>query len=377
MIHVIIDTSVLQRDPKRQGKYFRLVCNLARLRKIQVHIPWIVKEEFITKRVQQIKECFKYIRSKIDEIGRNAVVFNGRFPEILDPLQGMDEECEEKIREEFDHWLSICEVQVHSLCGEHGKRVFDRYFKGDGVFTQLKCRKDIPDAFVWESVEDIASSLDEVCLIASDAGFKKTVKNQSKVILFESLENFLETKFSHADLVSIWAEINIESFISNLSDNSSEFLEKIDWNDIQSIEFEDEKIPEDNHTATLEFINDPSFKNIEVCYEDAEPIGEHEISIPFSLMEVLSDVSYLIYSRDFILEDAERVGRAISLAGDWNDHYDMAEEEIKLDISGNLIVCFPSDPGHAGEISLKDLMEGLEISIEDIEVSVSESVPPI
>jgi len=92
----------------------------------------------------------------------------------------------------FRLWLENTPVIVHPISPQHADQVFASYFTGSAPFSQKRSRKDIPDAFIWRSIEDLTLSAREVLLVTGDEGLRVAAVSKETVKPFASLDDLLE-----------------------------------------------------------------------------------------------------------------------------------------------------------------------------------------
>src|SRR5690606_14136233 len=64
--------------------------------------------------------------------------------------------AEAEVASSLSKWAKYINAQIHATQPHHGDLVLNAYFSGDAPFSQPKERKDFPDAFIYESIKDLA-----------------------------------------------------------------------------------------------------------------------------------------------------------------------------------------------------------------------------
>lgn len=54
MLHVVLDTSVYRANPRRNSPPFRALTRLAHAGKVQIHLPDLVKREFLSQQYERV-----------------------------------------------------------------------------------------------------------------------------------------------------------------------------------------------------------------------------------------------------------------------------------------------------------------------------------
>jgi len=150
MINVVVDTTVFRNDPARKKAAFQTIKKLASAGELKLHIPQIVKQEFLSQQIDQY-------HASLSEILKNLLVFTKKnIPEDArkllktqeKQLSNLKEELFTFAKREFEQWILDIGAEVHPISESHGPKVMEAYFSGDPPFREKKSRLDIPDAFI-------------------------------------------------------------------------------------------------------------------------------------------------------------------------------------------------------------------------------------
>nr|WP_286946060.1 PIN domain-containing protein [Pseudomonas sp. UBA6718] len=180
MIDLIIDTSILRTDPHRQKSGFKAISELSKREKINVHIPKIVEQEFLTQEEEYLETAFSEAKKSIlnlrKRLGEKHTQHLSKIENLLDDLQiASKNNC----KEQFNEWIKNHEIIIGEIHPEHNSRVLDAYFLGAPPFKAKKSRNDIPDAFIFEYIKDLAINRDKAHVIAGDGALRETLKKTS------------------------------------------------------------------------------------------------------------------------------------------------------------------------------------------------------
>jgi rRNA-processing protein FCF1 len=63
MIQVVLDTSIYRMDPKRNKAAFRAFTRLCTASKVQLHIPYFVKHEFLSQQRSALENALTAIQT--------------------------------------------------------------------------------------------------------------------------------------------------------------------------------------------------------------------------------------------------------------------------------------------------------------------------
>lgn len=196
-VDVFIDTEVLVADPYRRRGAFRAVERLAVAEVLRIHLSEVSVGEFLSGLEARVNEARDKAMAGLRGLSR-LCRSSGRKDCVDSRIQRCHELAEEEIagaRELFRDWLVRVAAHVHSLQADHSERVFNSYFSGAPPFSRQKSRADIPDAFIWQSVLDLAASERRVVVVSSDKALKKACASELDLNISHcsTLEELLQT----------------------------------------------------------------------------------------------------------------------------------------------------------------------------------------
>ena len=90
MLQVVVDTSIYRNDPKRNKAAFRALDRLLRGKKVQLHVPYYVKKEFLTQQSSAVVEEINVIRTRAHSILRRTE--NEKLQKVI---EGIDKSATE------------------------------------------------------------------------------------------------------------------------------------------------------------------------------------------------------------------------------------------------------------------------------------------
>jgi PIN domain len=337
MLHVVIDTSIYRDDPKGKKGAFRALDRLARGKKIQLHVPYYVKQEFLTQQSSAVVEAINAITA-----GTHSILRRTEHKKLEKFVEGIDKQAKEILKdvarfasEEFSEWLGKSHAVEHPVKPEHGQRVTDSYFSGAPPFTNIKQRNDIPDSFIWQSILDLSQKHPKVYVIVVDGAFYESVSKNKRMVAFKTLDDFVQSTESQKALkeLSSIAAANVERAETILPAHQSHLDDMLEIEIVAALEgktVEDGRIPDDNNEGTILWVNTPGEFSFD--FEKIEYYGENELGIPFN-GSIECTLNYAIYKGDYFSLPEEKV-KKISMS-ERNDHYVDADEEYTLEVEGN------------------------------------------
>lgn len=297
--HVVLDTGIYRQDMGRVKHAFAALSQLCRSNVVQLHIPCVVEKEFLSQ-----------VSSMYDGKLTGALRSLEKTPHVLlkeEDLQKLDslklgiEELQQKVadrnREHFRGWGEFHGARFHEIDDTHGERVMENYFLGAPPFSSEKNRNDIPDAFIFESIRDLAETYGSVHAVVKDDGLRQALKQVEGVMAYESINQFINDN-SLWDRFARQKEVDFyRALIDKLSSGELDALrEKLytvvaDSTDaIQGLEVESPYIP---RTGGAEVDGIEGLDDIRFNYGDALLRGD-SIFIPFAAAMQVPLVYYIL-----------------------------------------------------------------------------------
>jgi len=369
MHHILIDTTVLRNDPDRRKAAFRSLSHLIESRKIKLHIPDMVRREFISQQRSKYNEQIDKLGQALKQLRRCVVPTHmiTSFDDLSTQISRIEEELNDYAKNDFDKWTKSLRAEIHPVNETHGPKVVNAYFKGTAPFREPKRRDDFPDAFIWQVVIDLVESVDKLHLVSSDKGFHNAANSHKKIDIYDSLDAFVNSGLGQQTLQEYFSGKNGEKLLSLISQKPDIINSAIEYELVDRLANEtvhDTAIPEDNSEAGITSVGQPTDLDLDVSnYKD---YGSGLFVLPFSLrVECL--LNYCIFKSDYYALPDEKSNH-ISIS-EWNDHYYDAEEYYELDVTGS--IALKVDPDElAKEVSrdsdLEYLLKQADTSIDSI-----------
>ena len=194
MKNIVIDTNILHQEGLTSGR-MKILAKLVAEKLITIHVPEIVKREFITKRVSEITDAIISIQSNLKTISRkteNNGEFKDKIISLESSLPSLKQDVEKQVINEFNEWVKTLSVNILQFNPNHIHNVLDDYFVGSGAFKLLKNRDDFPDSMIHHTISSLAEELGELYVVLSDGAFKRGIKEQENIITLNSLNDLLK-----------------------------------------------------------------------------------------------------------------------------------------------------------------------------------------
>jgi hypothetical protein len=155
-VKVAIDTSTLRSDARLSSGPMEALTRFAETGHVEILIPFVVAGEFTSKpsvKIESLEELHKTLKKLKHNVPSNLHVtiaeFETRIAEEFDRLEGV-------AKRRFIEWRKRTGAKIVQPAADHAARVMDKYFAGTLPFGSIKARTDIPDAFIVETILDLA-----------------------------------------------------------------------------------------------------------------------------------------------------------------------------------------------------------------------------
>lgn len=364
MIHLVADTNIFRQDAKRKSAAFQKLAKLCTAGQVTLHMPYVIRAEFETYLLSEYSDPLKNAIARVKTASKAwGSHFQSEPSSVLKQLDTAASNAEAWIKGEFRAWCDRLNVSHSDIADHHGRNVMDAYFHGSSSFSSKKERKDIPDAFVFEALRDIANAVGELHFVSQDVHFRKVVSGIPGVTVWDSLDDFVLDELCQDAL----DEVNSAGLISALKENEElmlEFARKQLFDELCGYEFMSNSIPADNGEATIGMLDIPD--DVDINWDEAESYGEGVVAVPFVFsMEIQAE--FAIYKSDYYSLGEETLER-ISVS-ECNSHYFDAELEMSVNVSGRLAVSLDAArfDGSPGSIASQLSLQTVQVSeIEDV-----------
>lgn len=191
-IRVVLDTSVLRRDPTFSSGPLEALSRFAETGYVDVYIPDVVAEEFKLLPSSKI-EALGGLRETLRKLRKNSPEgLHGTIAAFEESIVASFEQIETSAQESLEEWIKRIKATVTAVGGDHGKRVMAKYFKGVLPFGGVKALQDFPDAFIAENIADLAAD-NEVLAVVGDGRLALALQGISGVSVFRGIKELLES----------------------------------------------------------------------------------------------------------------------------------------------------------------------------------------
>lgn len=195
MHHIVFDTNVLRNEHFHSPR-MKILKRLVGEEEVKLYIPEIVRREFLTQKLSEYQEKLK--TKDIIDVDK---FFTRDWDSCKDKLSKAEKlikevhgEIDYLIELEFDEWVSEYKIEILHFDNSKMTEVMNNYFTGGTVFKTIKSRKDIPDAMICESIEQLCSEVGEITVLINDTTFKKHLSTIFGIHTFSTTTELLENE---------------------------------------------------------------------------------------------------------------------------------------------------------------------------------------
>ena len=368
LINIVLDTNIYRNNPSRDNLHFKALEKLSTAGLLCIHIPYVVLREFQTQQREIYSKDLAKALSGLSGLSRK--LFD---KEVLDKLNATRIALEQdsgsilsNAENQITTWAGNIGAKVYPLCIDQANLALEAYFQGSPPLKSIKNREDIPDSFIVQSINKLASEFNQIHVVAGDGKVRDAFSKQDEIKTYESLSDFIETGDVQNELKEVDLIVNIDQIVEAIqqfeSDNSEiqyslsrDVGEAIVWKT-----FSDPSIRDDNHEATISSYGEA--EDIELDLSNVGYYGNGQFGIPFKL-KIIVMADYCIFKSDYYGIDHETEN--VPSVTDLNDHYFDAQEEFELYVSGLVSITVDRE-----NINMSDILESIvEDSIEIGEIT--------
>lgn len=368
MIHIVADSNIYRADPRREKAAFKALARLAQGRHVTLHIPEIVKREFLSQEEALHEKCAGEIHGAVRSLGHRPLdpAVAAEVKKISDDNADLVAKLKAAAAKEFSDWGRSISAVEHPLDPSHGGKMLDAYFGGAAPFKQKKNRNDIPDAFVWQAIEDLARVHNPLYVVSGDGGIRQPLEGKPGIVVFGSLEDLIASAPIQALVQQHNVSANLLAMMALLPGETA-FIAGVIESPLVD-ELHGKMVGDDDSEPTISGVGEPQDLELEV--NDAVDHGNGLAVVPFRC-RVECMVEFGIDKSDYYLLDEEEAdGIGIS---ELNDHRFLAEEDRMVLVEGSLSIQVDATKLQAERIEQQALVEILKAgdfkidSIEDME----------
>ena len=236
MLNVVIDSSIINQDRGFRGSDSRLFKELASMKLLQWRIPWVVWREIVTKGEIDSLSSITQMRGLLKDyqrIGQSNTVLTkvAKADKIFSTLESA---CGRNNSAYWDSLLKTTNAIIEPMDSLDGKNVMESYFWGSPPFPNPKSRKDIPDAFIFESIKRISRQC-PIVFICNDSNLSNECSKLANITCCNSFKDFYEMDVVKSVLKSHETKTRSQHGIQFISKHKDDILRQAHedvWGDL-------------------------------------------------------------------------------------------------------------------------------------------------
>ncbi|MBE9572304.1 MAG: DUF4935 domain-containing protein [Proteobacteria bacterium] len=319
MIDLVIDTNIYRKAPRLDSMEFAGLAYLAQKGFLDIHVPYVIEQEFSSHlEIEQRKR----LSEVVNRLSR-ALNFEGKG-DATNWLVGVTSQIASKVDEivlershAFRSWLEENGATFHPLTLTQSEKAWEAYFKGALPLKEPKSRKDIPDAFIFQSIVDLKDEHDKsLCVVVEDGDLNEACASR-KIPTFKSLADFMKSRQARTYLSFGLIEDNEDKIFNHIKESvvaaADSIYEKIEHlllsDDYRTLQ--GDNIPGENHEIYLSLIDKPYGLDIESV--------EHYYHGTFDVR--CTSTVELTYQYPVQLLELVQSGKDLHLVETLNEHY--------------------------------------------------------
>jgi rRNA-processing protein FCF1 len=324
MVNLVIDSTHFKLDRALNKIELAKIKALGKRELIKLHIPWFVYRECTSTFFHEIQTRLNSIKTTIRTLNRQGIDndIQSDIMKVSELLEELSKKIKPSITSNWKGFIEESKSKLYEFDNDMSATVFENYFDGSSPFKSLKNRKDIPDAFIYETIKSLGQ-VDKTYVITNDNNLFEECEKLLNTRAFKTWENF----FSDAEIIEIEKAMDEELDklkIDLITDNLDLFEDSVlEWDKTRGdLTIEDPVLRSDNNDAEVLALDNLKTKIIE---KDIQIIDD-DVFVP---IEVFADASiyYFVFNSDFYLNFEEFEGASVE---EWNKHYVHIEDEEKL-----------------------------------------------
>lgn len=254
-MHIVIDSNIFYQDRNLSSPYFARLRELGRLELLTVHIPWVVYRECTTKSTFEIQTDLDRAIKSLDSAAQKGLdgPESSRIRDIAYLIQELRPKIQGSNSAVWWSFINESKAQLHDFNDHHAREVFAGYFDGDSPYKIAKNREDIPDAFIFQMVLELAANK-KIYFLSGDKNLSGALAHLENVIVVESFRHFFEESdvkqlVERSQRQIIESEVFRSFIISQQESFENAYVNYVRRN--KHITMIDQMIPSDYHEAEI------------------------------------------------------------------------------------------------------------------------------
>jgi len=371
-ISIFLDTSVLPVNPVALSAEFRTLAELASENEVRVYMSSIAYKEWISQRQSDFVAKAESTRTVINNLVRDKwspiLGIHRELTAARDWILENEKAISQAAHDKASDVLDMLSPTVLKITADHAPTVFHSYFQGGPPFASMKARGDIPDAFILESLRDLAATrTSPVHAAIRDKRLRKAASDLPQVTVHENLQALFEApeilaaqdNLQRAGAWRAW----LDEFRSSLATLNDVVTREICDRAIDAVAYKTvhhDQIPDDNNEGTITGYDEPTEINID--WDSADEFGVGILSVPVEFNVDVS-IDFSVFRMDaYSVPD----GVSVSFGDPEYDHFFEAEGTVSTHVRANVVFEIPEED--IDDLKIRSVSELALVDDIDIEV---------
>jgi hypothetical protein len=283
VIHLAIDTATMRRHLFGGWALLTFLAARAREGTLQIFVPWVTNQEVLTGIRDHVEDLTA--RKKL-ETGLAEIAKGQADESPLSALQLAAQQTRERIyadtKNKYEAWISSAQAEILPLTARQANAAWEAYFAGAPPFRQPKSRTDLPDAFAFQALFELAEKIGPVHFIVEDTPFRDSLSRCSQIVCHKDVYAFCS---SQGIAIDVSAETQLQKRqlpFPSLTTNASSTLQK----KLAGLTL---RVPADS-TLTVDRLKVEAVRSVESFSLDPNSVihvAEHEYLVAFNSAAVL------------------------------------------------------------------------------------------
>ena len=158
---------------------------------LQIYLPWVTHQEILTGIRDHVEDLTA--RKKL-ETGLAEIAKGQADESPLSALQLAAQQTRERVyvdtKNKYEAWIASAQAEILPLTIQQANAAWDAYFAGTPPFRHPKSRTDLPDAFAFQALLELAAGTGRVHFIVEDTPFRDACSRCSQIVCHKDIYGF-------------------------------------------------------------------------------------------------------------------------------------------------------------------------------------------
>jgi len=194
MLHLLLDSTHYKDDVGFKKSDLAKVKSLGGLSYLTLHVPHIVYNECVTHSKSIVAAAVNKSFGQIAGLPRQGLHEDeyDLAKAATDAIHGLKEVVEESAGKRWLQFIEESKAILYDLNVTDTQEIFDAYFSAGKPFKSLKCRDDIPDAYIYHQAKTIAENY-ELIVLSRDKNLRDRLNEIDNLAAYEKWEELYAT----------------------------------------------------------------------------------------------------------------------------------------------------------------------------------------